>query len=214
MLTPDLSPAARSPLELSEDELFTLSEHGYFIRDGWHTALAMQAHGEAMQLMEADDLSEAGVSRAAVARQSERFRGDRITWLDQDTTAPALRALWRHFTTLQDDLSQAFRICLDRFEMQLAIYPAPNRGYVRHVDAFRDQSSRRLTTILYLNPTWDAAWGGQLRMYLPDGTTRDIEPVAGRLLTFLSEELEHEVLPTTQDRVAVTAWYRGPELVF
>jgi SM-20-related protein len=36
----------------------------------------------------------------------------------------------------------------------------------------------------------------------------DVEPILDRLLVFLSERVEHEVLPTRVPRRAVTAWFR------
>jgi hypothetical protein len=35
-----------------------------------------------------------------------------------------------------------------------------------------------------------------------------VDPVADRVVVFLSEEVEHEVLPTRAPRRAVTAWLR------
>jgi len=49
-------------------------------------------------------------------------------------------------------------------------------------------------------------------VWLPDGP-RDIEPVGGRLVVFLSDRVEHEVLPTSATRRAATAWFRGPDAV-
>ena len=36
----------------------------------------------------------------------------------------------------------------------------------------------------------------------------DVAPVAGRLVLFLSGAVEHAVLPTKAERVAVTAWFQ------
>jgi len=50
-----------------------------------------------------------------------------------------------------------------------------------------------------------------LRIFLPqaDGTekTCDVPPLAGTLVTFLSGEFPHEVLPTTRERLSVTGWF-------
>jgi SM-20-related protein len=46
-----------------------------------------------------------------------------------------------------------------------------------------------------------------LRVFGEDGV-RDIEPLAGRLVCFLSAGREHAVLPTRQGRLSVTGWFR------
>jgi SM-20-related protein len=36
----------------------------------------------------------------------------------------------------------------------------------------------------------------------------DVLPQGGRLLTFLSERFEHEVLPAHRERISLTGWFR------
>ncbi|HLE44005.1 MAG TPA: 2OG-Fe(II) oxygenase [Methylomirabilota bacterium] len=47
-----------------------------------------------------------------------------------------------------------------------------------------------------------------MRLHLPEGPL-DVAPVLDRLVVFLSERLDHEVLPTLAPRRAVTAWFYG-----
>ena len=65
------------------------------------------------------------------------------------------------------------------------------------------------TAICYLNPSWSPQAGGVLRLF-GAGVPLEVEPVSGRLVVFLSERVEHEVLATFAPRYAVTAWYYGP----
>ena len=60
---------------------------------------------------------------------------------------------------------------------------------------------------MYLNEDWTSADGGALRMY-DDERVREVLPVAGTLVCFLSDRFEHEVLPATRERLAVTGWIR------
>jgi SM-20-related protein len=67
-----------------------------------------------------------------------------------------------------------------------------------------------VTAILYLNPAWTPADGGQLRIYSdpdPENAPTDIPPLSDRLVVFLSDRIEHEVLPSSTPRYALTAWY-------
>jgi SM-20-related protein len=94
--------------------------------------------------------------------------------------------------------------------VQLARYPGGGARYERHRDAFSGGPSRRLTAIYYLNDGWSPADGGALRIHADDGAV-DLAPTIDRLVVFLSERLEHEVLPAFAPRLAITAWYRGAE---
>lgn len=90
-------------------------------------------------------------------------------------------------------------------------------------------ADRCVTALVYLNEsTWDEASGGHLRVYgipgaagdVPTAATsgggaagaeqeetfRDFAPVAGRLILFRSDAIDHEVLPAFKQRWALSAW--------
>jgi SM-20-related protein len=46
-----------------------------------------------------------------------------------------------------------------------------------------------------------------LRLHLHDGPC-DIKPRPGCVVLFLSDEVEHEVLPATRDRWSIAGWFR------
>ena len=64
--------------------------------------------------------------------------------------------------------------------------------------------------MLFLNPNWQPEHGGELVLYQDDERTERarIAPVDGRLVLFLSEEIPHEVRPTSAPRRSVAGWYR------
>jgi SM-20-related protein len=66
---------------------------------------------------------------------------------------------------------------------------------------------------LYLNEKWEDSDGGALRMYFPqeDGAelVKDVLPIGGRLVVFLSGEIPHEVLPTQKERISITGWLKN-----
>ena len=61
---------------------------------------------------------------------------------------------------------------------------------------------------MYLNPKdWNENQdGGCLRIHR-EGIQQDICPLGGKLVLFLSGVIDHEVLPSYRDRVAITAWF-------
>lgn len=82
--------------------------------------------------------------------------------------------------------------------------------YKKHLDSFRGNANRMVTTVLYLNPNWHPDWGGELVIYSEDSSQvlAKILPEMGKLVVFMSEQIPHEVLPTLHPRVSVTGWFR------
>jgi SM-20-related protein len=139
-------------------------------------------------------------------------RGDAIAWLEPDEAAPELAALCATFSGVRDALNRQAFLGLDRIEVQVARYPGDGAAYSRHRDAFPTppggRPNRRVTAIYYVNPGWRPEDGGALRLHADAGSV-DVAPLLDRLLLFLSERVEHEVLPARAPRRAVTAWIRA-----
>jgi SM-20-related protein len=193
---------------LSDDEVQALGDRGYFVRSTFlGESLARSVHAEA--LARAAQLAPAGVRRGADRRVEAETRQDLITWLEH-APGTALGEAFEAFGQLGEEVSRAAWLGLGRFDVQLALYPGGGARYVRHRDAFPGAGgdNRRLTAILYLNPDWEPAHGGQLRLHT-GAVPVDVEPVSDRLVVFLSERLEHEVLPAQAPRLALTAWFYG-----
>jgi SM-20-related protein len=219
---------------LSDDEVHLLGETSFFVRDGFvDDALVREARGDIDQLAETERLRPAGFSRGVNFRIEDQVRGDLITWLDPDQidpdqldpdqldpdqldpdqlgaddASPGLAKVHARFEALRAELNEAAYLGLDYFEVQIAQYPGAGAGYDRHVDAFPGSANRRVTAILYLNQGWTPEQGGVLRAWMPDGEVIEVEPVAGRLVVFMSDKVPHQVMPTFAPRCAVTAWYR------
>jgi SM-20-related protein len=65
--------------------------------------------------------------------------------------------------------------------------------------------------VLYLNDGWSPAAGGELRIFDAEERCRDIEPIAGRLVCFLTPGRAHAVLPTRRERLSISGWFRTRE---
>ena len=163
--------------------------------------------------MEARRRDAVGDFRAArIGRGKDRIarsdiRGDRTLWLDEQEPAPAEIALWQTLETLRVALNESTYLGLFAFEGHYALYPS-GAFYRRHRDRFRDDDVRVLSCVIYLNDAWTAADGGALRVHVSAGDARDILPIGGTLVCFLADRYEHEVLPATRERLAVTGWFR------
>jgi SM-20-related protein len=161
---------------------------------------------EARRRDRAGDFRAARVGRGGQREERSDIRGDRTLWLDEWGPAPAEFALWAALGKLRLAMNEAALLGLFSFEGHYAIYP-PGALYRRHRDRFLDEDARVLSCVLYLNEGWTAADGGALRIHLGAGETRDIPPVSGTLVCFLSERCEHEVLPSARERLSVAGWF-------
>jgi SM-20-related protein len=176
------------------DEIEALGTQSVFVRDDFA--------GRDVALRALDRLRELPLRAAAVGKgkQLSGARGDQIAWVDD-------AELRERFEALRVSLNQQAWLGLDRFDLQIACYSA-GAAYERHHDAFRNSLERRVTAIWYLNPDWRPEHGGILRLHHPQPI--DVEPILDRLVVFLSEKVEHEVLVSNAPRWALTAWYHGP----
>jgi SM-20-related protein len=150
-------------------------------------------------------------ARIGADRQLQRraeIRGDSICWLTEPLFAPE-RALLRRLENLRVQMNRDAFLGLFELELHYAWYP-PGTGYARHVDQPQDRSQRLVSLVLYLNERWEPSDGGELRIF-GEERHRDIEPLGGRLVVFLTERREHEVLPTRQSRLSLTGWFRSRE---
>ncbi len=165
--------------------------------------------GEARLRDAAGEFRVAAVGRGAGRVARSDIRGDRTLWLDERVPAIAERSFWQAMRSLRVELNRTLYMGLCEFECHYALYPAGG-FYRRHRDQFRDRMSsgaRALSCVLYLNDGWKEEDGGALRIYR-DGEPRDVLPLGGTFVCFLSERFEHEVLPTTRERLSVTGWFR------
>ncbi|HLA30902.1 MAG TPA: 2OG-Fe(II) oxygenase [Pseudomonas sp.] len=151
-------------------------------------------------------LAPAGIGRGAQQQIREGVRGDHIQWLEPGQ-APASDQYLQLMDELRQALNRGLYLGLEDYESHFALYP-PGAFYQKHVDRFRDDDRRAVSAVLYLNADWQAEQGGALRLYLPDGSSRDVLPQAGSLLLFLSADMPHEVLPATRERLSLTGWFR------
>ncbi len=85
----------------------------------------------------------------------------------------------------------------------------PARATPAHIDQPQGRAQRRVSLVLYLNDSWTPEAGGELRLFDAAGRHRDIEPIAGRLVCFLTPGREHAVLTTQRERLSISGWFRA-----
>lgn len=151
-----------------------------------------------------DRFRKAGIGKQQEHQINQSIRGDYIHWIDKENAPAELNTYLLKVDRLMHYLNQTLFLSLKDYEIHLTVYPVGS-FYKRHLDQFKKDDHRKLSLICYLNEDWKEEHGGQLRIYLPEGNL-DVLPVAGRLVCFRSDQLEHEVLPATRERKSLTGW--------
>jgi SM-20-related protein len=157
-------------------------------------------------LHDAGGLRPAKIGRGAGERRVPEVRGDFISWL-QAPECDAEQRLLAKIDALRAELNRALMTGLEDYQGHFAIYP-PGASYARHFDRLVGSDVRAISMALYLNEDWQPEHGGCLRIYTGGGRSEDVLPVGGRLVAFLSDRFEHEVLPASRERLSFTGWFR------
>ena len=159
-----------------------------------------------VELHETGGLRAARVGRGSQEHVAPEVRGDFISWLETPERDAEQRVLSR-LDELRSSLNRALMTGLEDFQGHFALYPS-GAGYARHFDRLVGTDVRAISAVLYLNDRWVNDDGGQLRLYVGGGTSVDVLPEGGRLVAFLSDKFEHEVLPARRERMSFTGWFR------
>ena len=185
-----------------------IAERGHAIGRGVLPDATLAALRERVRLLDAEH----ALRPAAVGRGEERgrhadVRGDRIRWLDEEPRDADEAAALAFLDALRIACNRSLMTGLVEYEGHYALYP-PGASYARHRDRFRDDDTRVLSCVLYLNDGWRIEDGGALRLYVDGARAIDVWPEAGTLVAFLSARFDHEVLPARRPRLALTGWFR------
>lgn len=151
------------------------------------------------------DFAPARIGTGPSLQRREDIRGDSICWMNPPLL-PAEARLLESFEELRLQLNREALLGLFELELHYAAYPA-GLGYARHIDQPRGNHRRRISLVLYLNREWTEDSGGELRLFGESDQTIDVQPLAGRLVCFLTEAREHCVLPARRERLSITGWF-------
>ncbi len=183
-----------------------LIDDGLAVRDHFLAPSRIAELGECARLrLERGDFRAARIGGEVRLRRDD-IRGDSTCWISPPLL-PAEQMLLQEFEQLRLELNRGAYLGLFDIELHYAWYP-PGAGYARHVDQPHGRAQRKVSVLLYLNEGWEPAAGGELRIFDAEGC-RDIEPIAGRLVCFLTPGREHAVLPTRRDRLSISGWFRA-----
>lgn len=196
----------RTPTDLLIDSL--AAESYAVLPDFFALDLIRALRLESDLRLERGEFRPARIGQGAALSSAPDIRSDVISWIEPKSLSAAERELFSQLELLRVRLNRALFLGLRDFEMHYARY-APGQKYQRHLDRFKSDGARTVSVVIYLNENWSEADGGILRLYPRDGAPVDAAPIAGTVVMFLSEEIEHEVLASqTRDRLSLAAWFR------
>ena len=149
----------------------------------------------------------AKIGSGAKKLENHEIRNDSIYWIEESSDTPLQRKYLNQMRELMIILNQELYLGLKEFECHFARYTTSG-FYKKHLDQHQGSNKRAVSTIFYLN---EPEAGGELIIYNkdhPDQVEAKIKPRAGSFVCFLSNQIYHEVLPTTGERYSLTGWFR------
>ena len=158
-----------------------------------------------LNLLRQREFSKAGIGTLNDFQIASEIRGDHIYWLDKDRDLEIIDLLLRTEELIERIKGYCF-LSISDYELHLAHYPT-GTFYKRHLDQFKERSNRLISFVLYLNENWKNGDGGELKIYRNSSEPIYIEPIAGRLVLFKSDVVEHEVVETNVSRFSITGWF-------
>ncbi|YCO04948.1 2OG-Fe(II) oxygenase [Vibrio sp. VNB-15] len=180
-----------------------LSTDGYYI---WDDFLSQEEVAELRDCIP-DNWKKARIGRNDDVTRVESIRSDKIQWLKRDMGS-AVTSFLDKMEAIRLEANRYFYLGLFEYEAHFAKYEKGD-FYQKHLDCFKGNENRRLTTVFYMNESWSEEDAGELVVYdLNDNVIATIPPRSGRLFVFLSEQFPHEVLPTNAERFSIAGWFR------
>jgi SM-20-related protein len=168
--------------------------------------LAAQLQENLQQLYAQKQLYSAGIGQDTELIQNALIRKDVIYWLDRNHGNAVENQFLDLIDLFVDFLNNTCYTGITGYEFHYALYEKGS-FYKKHLDQFRNNKSRAFSMIMYLNPDWELAHGGQLCVYLAD-QVQMIDPLSGKCVFFKSGDLEHEVLMAHAPRMSITGWLK------
>lgn len=185
-----------------------LSSEGYLVLDQAFSSELLEGFLIKVEELDTEKLPAAGVGKGEALQVASSIRHEQHLWLNFESPGLLEAMLFEYLEAIKRTLNRELFMGLRSYECQFAYYPKGG-FYSRHRDQFRDDLSRKISLVWYLNPFWTETDGGQLCLYdLKGQTVQEVKPVLNRLILFASD-MEHEVMPTLRDRYSLACWFKS-----
>jgi SM-20-related protein len=181
-----------------------LIDRGWFYQeDFFNSAFCSELLAEIQEI----NWKQAHIGRGEVQQLMKTVRNDSIFWIEEDSATILQKKYLLKMNDLMQSLNRELFLGLKEFECHFAKY-SPAGFYKKHLDQHVGSKARVISTVLYLNTPES---GGELAIYDKDDKNKLeilIRPQPGSFVCFLSNQIYHEVLPTSGQRFSITGWFR------
>ena len=134
-------------------------------------------------------------------------RSDSIYWLDKQHNNAFENEFFAQIEAFILFLNQSCYTGITGYEFHYFLYESGD-FYLKHLDQFKNNPSRKYSMISYLNSNWQESEGGELLIHQLNNNQK-IAPSQGKTVFFKSDELVHEVLVTQNTRMSITGWLKS-----
>ncbi|MDR7211137.1 2OG-Fe(II) oxygenase family protein [Flavobacterium piscis] len=159
-----------------------------------------------LNLNENSFLLAAGIGNSEKLSYDGAIRSDSIYWLDKKHNSVFENEFFAKIEAFIIYLNESCYAGITSYEFHYSLYEKGD-FYLKHLDQFKNNSSRKYSMISYLNSNWQEEDGGELMIYQTDSNQK-IAPTQGKTVFFKSNELVHEVLVTQNTRMSITGWLK------
>ena len=158
-------------------------------------------------LNENSQLAAAGIGNSEKLSYDGAIRSDSIYWLDKKHNNAFENEFFVQIEAFISYLNESCYAGITGYEFHYSLYE-PGDFYLKHLDQFKNNPSRKYSMISYLNSDWKESDGGELLIHQLDNNQK-ISPTQGKTVFFKSDELVHEVLVTQNTRMSITGWLKS-----
>jgi Rps23 Pro-64 3,4-dihydroxylase Tpa1-like proline 4-hydroxylase len=152
-------------------------------------------------------LKTAGIGNSEKLSYDGAIRSDSIYWLDKKNNNAFEIEFFTQIEAFILYLNESCYAGITGYEFHYSLYESGD-FYLKHLDQFKNNPSRKYSMISYLNSDWKESDGGELMIHQLDNNQK-ISPTQGKTVFFKSDELVHEVLVTQNTRMSITGWLKS-----
>ena len=147
-----------------ENILNDLEHQGWSVQEDFFSLELIQQLKETLTSFHQQGiLKQAGIGRKNSLHVEQSIRSDEISWFDENNLNESQKKFLNIAKQLQEEINQRFYLGLFELEVHFALYAA-DAFYKRHLDQHKNQDTRVITLITYLNENWSADDGGELQL--------------------------------------------------
>ncbi len=190
-----------------EDLIATYIENKVGISEHFlSTNLANNLKQNLIALNQKSLLMEAGIGNSEKLTYDGAIRSDSIYWLDKKNNNVFENEFFAQIEAFIMYLNQSCYAGITGYEFHYSLYESGD-FYLKHLDQFKNNPSRKYSMISYLNSNWQETDGGELLIHQVNNNQK-ITPTQGKTVFFKSDELVHEVLVTQNTRMSIKGWLK------